>query len=260
MLQWYGQLEPAQQAALQGLLVMAIWAVVRAIAAWTGKPISETAGAKFCNYLTVAVATAASTLLTTGATSSFWFQWAVALWAAVGSWEAISKTYKPIKAAVKAAAPSGLIPVLLLGMVLTVLVAGGSASAQVADLAPLTIMPAPMIQEPAPVAADTDWFDRHELRWCAMKSADTLESIGTGISLQLKEFAPGHSLWGDVCVQFAEDRDSAFGGLSTEAEGLPVPLLEALLKPVRKLTLGVFDRFGIGTDGRGLSFYGVTDF
>lgn len=120
MLQWYANLDPAQQAALQGLLVMAIFAIVRAIAAWSGKPLNDSAAAKLGNYLTVAAATAFATLLTTGAVPAFWWQWALALFTAVGSWEGISKLYKPIRENVENAAlgsmPLGLIIVVVLAI------------------------------------------------------------------------------------------------------------------------------------------------
>lgn len=97
MLEWYAALPDDQKAMLQGLVVMALLALVRAVAHWAGKPLSETAGAKLGNYLTVAVATGLTTLLSTGATAGFWLSWMMALFTAVGTWEGLSKFYKPLK-------------------------------------------------------------------------------------------------------------------------------------------------------------------
>ena len=90
---WYTQLPPEQQAALQGLAVMVLFAVIKAIAHWTGKPLGDSAAAKATKLLTVAVATALTTLATTGATPAFWASWAGALVTAIGSWEVIAKGY-----------------------------------------------------------------------------------------------------------------------------------------------------------------------
>lgn len=123
MFQWYGALPPDQQAMMQGLVVMVLFAVIRAVAAWSGKPMSETAGGKFVSYLTVAVTTATTTLLTTGATGAFWVQWALALFTAVGAWEGLSKTYKPIKNGVEnevfRAIPYALVLVLAVAVTMT---------------------------------------------------------------------------------------------------------------------------------------------
>jgi hypothetical protein len=114
---------------------------------------------------------------------------------------------------------------------------------------------------PTGVDALASWFERHELRFCAVKSARTLESLGTGASLELKRLSEDHALWLDLCAQFeAGEKPRGFGGLSTEIDGLPVPLLEKLLKPVQTLTFGVFDCVGIGTDGRGVQAYLSTKF
>lgn len=107
MLEWYAALPDDQKAMLQGLVVMALLALVRAVAHWAGKPLNETAVAKLGNYLTVAVATGLTTLLSTGATAGFWLSWMMALFTAVGTWEGLSKFYKPLKVAT-AEVPYGL--------------------------------------------------------------------------------------------------------------------------------------------------------
>jgi hypothetical protein len=86
-MEWY------TQPAVQGLAVMALLALAKAIFFWAGKPLSDTAIAKVGKLLTVAAATAAATILTTGATPAFWPQWAGALVTAIGSWEILSKGY-----------------------------------------------------------------------------------------------------------------------------------------------------------------------
>lgn len=90
---WYTQLPPQQQAALQGLVVMVLFAAIKAVAYWAGKPLSNTAVAKVGKLLAVAVATAATTLVTVGGTPQFWMAWGLALVTAIGSWEIISKAY-----------------------------------------------------------------------------------------------------------------------------------------------------------------------
>jgi len=90
---WYTQLPPDQQAALQGLVVMAVFALIKAICHWSGRPLSDTAAAKVTKLLAVAAATAATTIVVTGTTPQFWMQWAVAMVFAVGPWEILSKTY-----------------------------------------------------------------------------------------------------------------------------------------------------------------------
>ena len=90
---WYTQLPPEQQAALQGIAVMVLFAVIKAIAHWAGKPLGDSAAAKATKVLTVAVATALTTLATTGTTGAFWLQWGMAIAAAIGSWEVIAKGY-----------------------------------------------------------------------------------------------------------------------------------------------------------------------
>jgi len=90
-MEWYASLTPQAQAALQGVIVMGLVAIIRAACHWAGHPISETKAAKLGNYIAVAVATAATTLVTTGATEAFWLSWMAALWAAVGAWEGLSK-------------------------------------------------------------------------------------------------------------------------------------------------------------------------
>lgn len=112
--------------------------------------------------------------------------------------------------------------------------------------------------EPTGVDAVAAWFDRHELRFCAVKSANTLESLGTGASLELKRLSEDQSLWLDLCAQFeAGEKPRGFGGLSTEITGLPIPLIEKFVKSV---TFGAFDCVGIGTDGRGVQVYISTKF
>lgn len=104
---WYMQLSGEQQAALQGLVVMALFALVKAIAHWAGKPLSQSAGAKATKVLAVIIATSLTTLATTGATPAFWPQWAGALVTAIGSWEIISKTYGLGASAPPANTPGG---------------------------------------------------------------------------------------------------------------------------------------------------------
>jgi hypothetical protein len=91
-MEWY------TQPAVQGLAVMALLALAKAICFWAGKPLSDTAIAKVGKLLTVAAATAAATILTTGATGAFWPAWAGALVTAIGSWEILSKSYYGLSA------------------------------------------------------------------------------------------------------------------------------------------------------------------
>ena len=101
--------------------------------------------------------------------------------------------------------------------------------------------------------AVASWFERHDLRFCAVKSANTFESLGTGASLELKRLSEDRSLWLDLCAQFESDeKPRGFGGISTEIEGVPIPLLE---KFVQVITFGSFDCVGVGTDGRGVQAY-----
>lgn len=199
MLQWYGALPPEQQAALQGLVVMALFAVVRAVSAWAGKPLSETAGAKFCNYLAVAVATAATTLLTTGAVPAFWWQWAIALWAAVGSWEGISKTYKPLKEATVAALFGNF--ALLLAVVLVVSLAAAPA---MADRQPIEVSP--------------------------VASLDGGPFLGAALSYPLFEL-DDYTLWLDAGGKQAAGAGNIFLGASTDAYRAldAIPLIKSLI-------------------------------
>ena len=112
--------------------------------------------------------------------------------------------------------------------------------------------------EPTGVDALASWFERHELRFCAVKSANTFESLGTGASLELKRLSEDRALWLDLCVQFeANEKPRGFAGLSTEIAGIPIPLIEKFVKSV---TFGAFDCVGIGTDGRGVQAYISTKF
>jgi len=96
MVQWYAALSPDQQAALQGLLVMALFATIKAICYWAGKPLGDSAAAKIGKLVTVAVATAATTFVSVGLTPGFWLQWVLAFVTAVGSWEVLAKAYNAI--------------------------------------------------------------------------------------------------------------------------------------------------------------------
>jgi hypothetical protein len=86
-MEWY------MQPGIQGLVVMAVFAAIKAIAYWAKRPLSDTAAAKVLKLVTVAAATAAATIVTTGLTAAFWPAWAVALATAIGSWEVIAKGY-----------------------------------------------------------------------------------------------------------------------------------------------------------------------
>jgi hypothetical protein len=92
-MEWYTALGPEKQVALQGLIVMGLFALVKAIAFWAKRPLSNTAVAKVGKLLVVAVATAATTLVTNGVTPQFWLQWVMAMGLAIGSWEILAKGY-----------------------------------------------------------------------------------------------------------------------------------------------------------------------
>ena len=93
MVEWYAALSPQEQAAIQGVVVMAFVAIIKALCHWAGKPLGQTALAKLGKYATVAVLTALTTIVTTGLTAQFWMAWVAALCAAVGSWEAVARVY-----------------------------------------------------------------------------------------------------------------------------------------------------------------------
>ena len=90
---WYANQTPQVQAALQGFIVMLILALVKAALHYAGRPLGQDAISKLGKYLAVATMTAATTLVTTGATEQFWMQWLAALFAAVGAWEGLAKLY-----------------------------------------------------------------------------------------------------------------------------------------------------------------------
>lgn len=206
MLQWYGSLSPEQQAFLQGLIVMALFAIVRAVAAWRGTPLGETAAAKLGNYLAVAVATAGTTLLSTGATADFWFQWVFALFTAVGSWEGISKTYKPLKQAAEAAA-FGIMPyALLVALVLATAVTIAPAQAQVAT--PGALSPDVV----AAAAADTKTDEAAESPFSG-SVIGALEGPAFGGAIS---YHAAKSLWVDAGVKRERGDTDEFAGLSTD--------------------------------------------
>lgn len=98
MLEWYAKLTLQEQSMFQGMVVMALMALVRAIAHWTKRPLSESTLAKLGNYVVVALATAGTTAIAEGGFGSgFVVAWMTALWTAVGAWEGLSKLWKPTK-------------------------------------------------------------------------------------------------------------------------------------------------------------------
>lgn len=88
--------------------------------------------------------------------------------------------------------------------------------------------------------APSPWFS--EARWSALKTVDTLTSIGAGVSVNVYRFAPERSAWLDGCPIYdgVPGAVGGFGGLSTEIKGLP--LLGFLLAPIA----GVADCVGLG--------------
>lgn len=201
MLEWYGSLDPDKQAAVIGGVVMLLVMLVRAIAAWSGRPLGETALAKLGNYLTVAAATAFATLLTTGAVPAFWWQWALALFTAVGSWEAISKTYKPLANA--AATTKPLYPVGLLVLALVAVVTVSPLQAQMGEPATGTKID----EGPSPFSATI------------IAPLEEGPLFGGAISYQV-----ARELWVDVGVKREDAETDEFLGASTDW-----PLLQKVL-------------------------------
>ena len=97
---------------------------------------------------------------------------------------------------------------------------------------------------PDPTAAPSPWFS--EARWSALKTADSLASIGTGLSVNVYRWTPERALWLDGCLLYDAPRElvGGFGGLSTEIAGLPI--IESMLLPLQVLTGGALDTVGIG--------------
>jgi len=74
---------------------------------------------------------------------------------------------------------------------------------------------------PADAPAPSPWFTA--ARFSAMKTID-LDSIGTGLSVNVYKFAPERSLWADGCALYDGSSNLIGGaaGLSTEVKGIPI--------------------------------------
>lgn len=70
-------------------------------------------------------------------------------------------------------------------------------------------------------AAPSPWFS--EARGSIIKTVD-LDSIGTGLSINVYRFTPERSLWADGCFLYdgSSNLIGGAGGLSTEVKGLPI--------------------------------------
>jgi len=68
--------------------------------------------------------------------------------------------------------------------------------------------------------APSPWFS--EARGSALKTID-LDSIGTGLSLNVYRVNPTRSIWADGCLLYDSSSNvvGGFGGVSTEPKGLP---------------------------------------
>lgn len=93
-------------------------------------------------------------------------------------------------------------------------------------------------------AAPSPWFSA--VTPCAIKSTDSLTSIGTGLSINVYKWSEGRSLWADGCVLYDAPQEviGGFAGLSTEIKGLPI--IEAILAPLQVLTSDALDTVGFG--------------
>lgn len=102
----------------------------------------------------------------------------------------------------------------------------------------------------------------HQVKWCALKTVETLDSIGTGLSVELFPIAEDWSLWFDSTLLYdgVTEQLGAFGGLSTEIEKFPV--LNIILKPMQTLSNNLLDRagFGYSTQSQRLLWYVTVDF
>lgn len=85
-------------------------------------------------------------------------------------------------------------------------------------------------------AEKSPWFS--EICPSAMKTANSLTSIGTGLSLNIYRFSEDRSLWADGCLLYDGGRDviGGFAGLSTEIDGLP--FVEVILAPLQADCVG----------------------
>ncbi len=90
----------------------------------------------------------------------------------------------------------------------------------------------------APAVADepSPWFS--EIHPSAMKTANSLTSIGTGLSVNIYRFSEDRSLWADGCLLYDGGQDviGGFAGLSTEIAGLP--FVEVILAPLQADCVG----------------------
>lgn len=92
-MEWLKSLTPEQTQMVVGLLVMVVFAIIKAVLAWTGRPLPATTAAKLQKFLAVAAGAALATLAVTGLTPAFWQAWIFSTFTAVGSWEGLSKLW-----------------------------------------------------------------------------------------------------------------------------------------------------------------------
>jgi hypothetical protein len=80
------------------------------------------------------------------------------------------------------------------------------------------------------------WFS--EIHPSAMKTANSLTSIGTGLSINVYRLSAERSLWADGCLFYDGPQDviGGFAGLSTEIDGLP--FVEVILAPLQADCVG----------------------
>jgi hypothetical protein len=112
----------------------------------------------------------------------------------------------------------------------------------------------------APAAATRATILDPNGRWslALFKSAESLAALGMGVSYRWTRIGPDNSLYADLAPYYDGAEWGGFGGVSTEASG--IPLLGVLIEKVQKAIAAGAARIGVGYGNDGVVVYGAWQF
>lgn len=229
MLEWLRALSDDQRLLLVGLVAQYIVQLEKWIAGRLGWNIEE---AKLTKLTLAAVTTAAAAVIVTGYSTAFWREWLLTFAAAVLFHEVGNKALRAVS---KEVAQACYMPLLLAGLLCCCCVCGPAVAADLVTDTGTELLTNVAPAQAAP-AEKSPWFS--EICPSAMKTANSLTSIGTGLSVNIYRFSEDRSLWADGCLLYDGGQDviGGFAGLSTEIAGLP--FVEVILAPLQADCIG----------------------